>query len=53
MKGKICKVKHIQGITFTHKKNNNARLYKRNKNIKYNIHNRRKLYQQMKGWKKI
>ena len=37
MKGKICKVKHIQGITFTHLKSNNAQLYKENKNIKYNM----------------
>ena len=32
--------RHVQEITFTHL-NNNARLYKRNKNIKYNICNRR------------
>ena len=37
MKGKICKVKHIQGITFTHFKSNDARLYKENKNMKTNV----------------
>ena len=37
MKGKICKVKHIQGITFTHLKSNDARLYKENKNMKNSV----------------
>ena len=55
MKGKICKVKHIQGIMFTHLKSNDARLYKENKNMKNNVFicNEsniyiRKLYQQMR-----
>ena len=41
MKRKICKVKHVQEIMFTHLKCNDARLYKGNKNMKSNmiIHN--------------
>ena len=30
-------MKHIQGITFTHLKSNDARLYKENKNKKKNV----------------
>ena len=46
MKGKFCKVKHIQWIMFTHLKSNDARLYKENKNMKNNvfIHNESNIY---------
>ena len=38
MKGKICKVKHVQGITLAHlNKNDDAQLFKENENIKHNI----------------
>ena len=34
---KICKVKHVQGIMFTHLKSNDAQLYKENKNMNNNM----------------
>ena len=39
-------MKYVQEITFTHLKGNDARLYKENKNIKYNmiIHNGSNIY---------
>ena len=37
MKGKNCKVKHVQEITSTHLKCNDARMYKENISMKYNV----------------